>query len=130
MATSQTISTADTCSNNELVKVENHKNEVRFTFSQIHQYLPYTTYPQLYRLIQRRRLQLAIVHSPEEEIKLEYVSVQVCNIYVNLSCKLLEYRFMVCFSSAYRSSLITMIVVCLPLLMQWQYAMVNQVERQ
>ena len=36
--------------------------------------------------------------------------------------KLLGYRFTVCFSLAYRSSLISMI---LPLLMQWQYATVN-----
>ena len=46
MATSQTGGTADvdTC---ELVDhdVENHKNEARFTFSQIHQYLQYGTYP-------------------------------------------------------------------------------------
>ena len=47
MATSQTGSTADVdaCSDNELVDVENHKNEARFTFSQIHQYLQYGTYP-------------------------------------------------------------------------------------
>ena len=47
MATSQTGSTADVeaCSDNELVDVENHKNEARFTFSQIHQYLQYSTYP-------------------------------------------------------------------------------------
>ena len=47
MATLQTGSTADVdaWSDNELVKVENHKNEARFTFSQIHQYLQYGTYP-------------------------------------------------------------------------------------
>ena len=41
--TSQTGSTADVnaCSNNELVDDENHKNEARFTFSQIHQYRQY-----------------------------------------------------------------------------------------
>ena len=42
-----------------------------------------------------------------------------------LSCKLLGYRFIMCFSLTYRSSLIPMIVVFLPLLMQWLYAMVN-----
>ena len=47
MATSQTGSAAgvSACSDNELVDVENHKNEARFTFSQIHQYLQYGTYP-------------------------------------------------------------------------------------
>ena len=35
----------DVCSDNELVDVGNHKNEVRFTFSQIHQYLQYGTNP-------------------------------------------------------------------------------------
>ena len=47
MATSQTGSTADvgTCSNNELVDVENYKNEARFTFSQISKYLQYGIYP-------------------------------------------------------------------------------------
>ena len=41
--TSQTGSTAnvDACSDNELVDDENHKNEARFTFSQIHQYRQY-----------------------------------------------------------------------------------------
>ena len=34
------------------------------------------------RLIQRKQI-AAIVHSPEEEIKLEYANVQVNNIYVN-----------------------------------------------
>ena len=42
-----------------------------------------------------------------------------------LTCKLLGYRFIMCFSLTYRSSLISMIVVFLPLLMQWQYATVN-----
>ena len=43
MASSQTGSTTDVdaCSDNELVDVQNHKNEMRFTFSQIHQYLTY-----------------------------------------------------------------------------------------
>ena len=47
MATSQTGSTTDVdaCSDNELVDVQNHKNEMRFTFSLIHQYLQYGTYP-------------------------------------------------------------------------------------
>ena len=47
MATSQTgsIADVDACSDNELVDVGNHKNEARFTFSQIHQYLQYGTYP-------------------------------------------------------------------------------------
>ena len=45
----------------------------------------------------------AILRSREEEIKLEYATVQV-------SCKL----FMVCFSLAYRCSLITHATVNLP----------------
>ena len=48
MVTSQTGSTADVdaCSaDNELVDVENRKNEARFTFSQVHQYFQYGTYP-------------------------------------------------------------------------------------
>ena len=47
MATSQTGSAmnVDACSDNELVNVQNHKNEMRFTFSQIHQYLQYGTCP-------------------------------------------------------------------------------------
>ena len=50
MATSQSGGTVDidicSASDNELVDAENHKNEtVRFTFSQIHQYLQYGTYP-------------------------------------------------------------------------------------
>ena len=38
MATSQTGSAADvsTCSDNEIVNVDNQKNEARFSFSQIH----------------------------------------------------------------------------------------------
>ena len=46
MATLQagSIAGVDTCSNNELVNVGNHR-EVRFTFSQIHQYFQYGTYP-------------------------------------------------------------------------------------
>ena len=53
----------------------------------------------------------AILHSPEEEIK---ARVSQCKHLCQLSCKLLGYRSMVCFSLTYRSSLISMIVVCLP----------------
>ena len=44
---SQTGSTADVgaCSDNDIADVENQKNEARFSFSQIHQYLQYGTYP-------------------------------------------------------------------------------------
>ena len=47
MATLQTGRTTDVdaCSDNELVDVQKHKNEMRFTFSQIQQYLQYGTYP-------------------------------------------------------------------------------------
>ena len=47
MATLQTgsIADVDACSDNELVDVGNHKNEARLTFTQIHQYLQYGTYP-------------------------------------------------------------------------------------
>ena len=39
------IADVDACSDNELVDVGNHKNEARFIFNQIHQYLQYGTYP-------------------------------------------------------------------------------------
>ena len=44
---SQTGSTADVgaCSDNDIADVENQKNEARFSFSQIHQYLQYGSYP-------------------------------------------------------------------------------------
>ena len=47
----------DACSDNELVDVQNHKNEMRFTFSQIHQYLQYgiyRTYPATFESLTSR----------------------------------------------------------------------------
>ena len=96
MATSQAGSTADVgaCSDNELVDVENHKNEVRFTFwrksldySEHHRvYIPLNSVGVWQSLrtalpFDTKKQIAAILISPEEEIKLEYANVQV-NIYV------------------------------------------------
>ena len=121
MATSLTGSTADAnaCSDNELVEVENHKNETRFKSADGNLYyvgggrlaeaiclLPQYLFSVLYfilhaatpkigasvqerlvvkdhDLLATKKQIAAILPSPEEEIKLEYANIQVCNIYVN-----------------------------------------------
>ena len=75
MATSQTGSTADVdaSSDNELVDVENHKNEARFTFSQIHQYLQYGTYPSDFQKSDKQALRKRSKFFKNADGKLYYV---------------------------------------------------------